>query len=93
MKLLSGLLTSLLVFGLCAMILRRFSIRIAIAAAVAQAVWMEIQWAGSRANDLSELLVRFSEEIGILVSAIALMAYLLVKRKSQKPEERSVSGE
>jgi hypothetical protein len=93
LNLLSGLLISLLVLGLCALILRRFSVRITIAAAVTQVIWMEVKWGHSRANDASELLVRFSEEAGILLSAIGLIAYLLVKRKSQGAKEPSATGE
>lgn len=93
LNLVSGLLTSLMVFGLCALVLRRFSVRITIAATVALIVWMEIKWGHSRASDASELLVRFSEEGGILLSAMGLISYLLVKRRSQVGKERPSSSE
>jgi len=80
LKLLVGLLTALVVVGLCGLILRRFSIAIILAAIAVQIVWIEFEWGFSiRAVDTAELVVRFAEELGIVATGAALILYLLAK--------------
>lgn len=80
LKLLVGLLTSLIVIGLCVLLLRRLSIALVLAAAAVQIVWIEFEWGFSiRAVGTGEWIVRFAEELGVVASGVALILYVLAK--------------
>jgi hypothetical protein len=84
LKFLSGLLTSALVIALCGLVLRRFSMFLILAAVVVQILWIEFEWGFSvRASDAGEFVVRFAEELGVLVSGAVLILYLQAKGKSR----------
>ena len=78
LKLLVGALTSLLVVGMCVLVLRRFSIALILAAAGVQILWLEFEWGFSvKATDAYELMVRFAEELGVVATTIALLLWKL----------------
>jgi hypothetical protein len=78
MKLLVGFLTSLVVVGLCVLLLRRLSLPLVLAAAAVQIVWIEFEWGFSvRAADAGELIVRFAEELGVVASGVVVVLYVL----------------
>jgi len=78
LKLVVGALTSLLVVGICALVLRRFSLALILAAATVQILWLEFEWGFSvKATDAYELMVRFAEELGVVATTIALLLWNL----------------
>ena len=78
LKFVSGFATSLLIVGICAGLVKRLpSARLIWGAVVTQILWLEIEWGFSFAfRGLGELLVRFAEEAGTFVSALALLVSL-----------------
>jgi hypothetical protein len=78
LKLLVGAVTALLVVSVCALALRRLSVASILTAASVQVLWIELEWGFSmKAADGSELMVRFSEELGVVSATIALMLWKL----------------
>jgi hypothetical protein len=68
-----GFLNSLLVLAICSVSLRRLSIRILLTALVIQLFCIELEFGFALgAKDSVELSIRFAEEFGALLGAIAI---------------------
>lgn len=75
LKFLVGLVTSLLILGLCASIVRgRPSKGLIWGAVVTQIIWLEIEWDFSiGVGDAAELAIRFAEEVGTLTAGLIVL--------------------
>jgi len=78
-----GFLTSLVILAICKLFVRNLSYRSVAVAVVVQAVWIEFEWNFVvRAADLGELLVRFSEELGMLLAGGVVIGFLKFRDRS-----------
>src|SRR5262245_5095352 len=83
LKLLSGLITSTITFGVLSAIFRRFSPSMVVGAVITQVLWLEVEWGFSFGfRDVGELLIRFAEEIGTVLAGVAAVTYIAIQRKA-----------
>jgi hypothetical protein len=78
-----GLLTSLVVVGICRVVVLRASlVPIVVAATLAQLFWLEMSFGFSiRAQNVAQLVTRFAEQAGALLPAFVLLGYAWVKNR------------
>jgi hypothetical protein len=81
-----GLITSLVIFGICRVTLRQLTFAGIIGALLAQLIWIEFEWGFSvSARDNAELAIRFAEEFGSSLAGASAAAYL--KLRTARPSE------
>jgi len=86
LKLVTGLLTSLVIFAVSGALIRRLSKGLIWAVLITQLLSLEIEWGFSLgAADFNELMVRFAEEAGVIVSGLAIFAYMAMRPKPNEP--------
>jgi hypothetical protein len=77
-----GFLNSLIVLAICGVLLRRLSIRILLAALVIQILCIEFEFSFVlAAKDGVELSIRFAEQFGAILSAVAVGGCVLLVRR------------
>src|SRR5258707_7514473 len=85
LKMLVRLVTSLVILAICKLLVRRLSYGSIAMAVVAQVLWIEFEWGFSvRAAGTGELMIRFAEELGALLSGALLIAFLSLREKGQR---------
>ena len=77
-----GFLNCLLVFAICGVLIRRLSIRILLTALLIQLLIIEFEFGFVlRAKDGVELSIRFAEQLGALLGAVAIGGCFLLARR------------
>jgi hypothetical protein len=95
LKFISGFVTSFLIIGICAVLVRYPpSSKMIWGASVTQLLWLEIEWDFSLGFEgFGELLVRCAEEAGVLASALVLLAALRALRLIEAAGADNRSGD
>jgi hypothetical protein len=77
-----GFLNSLLVLAICSVVLRHFSVRILLTTIAIQLLIIEFEFGFALgAKDGVELSIRFSEQFGAVLGAVAIGACILLARR------------